>query len=196
MESSLGKFFFNIWKSSSILGKIVHLVHIRRKTFRLQCQIALVPNCPLLHYGAKLSMVPNCPRCQIVHFWPAVPNCPRCQIVHFTLRCQIVLVPNCPLLHCGAKLSANMGGAKLSTVPNCPRCQIVLGPDAAHITAGVQTKLFCSRDILSVSSYSLTELFTLANRKMLSKMVKVVRNCQSCQKLSKLSDIFTLDKKL
>ena len=87
-----------------------------------------VPNCPLLHYGAKLSTVPNCPRCQIVHFWPAVPNCPRCQIVHFTLRCQIVLVPNCPLLHCGAKLSANMGGAKLSTVPNCPRCQIVLGP--------------------------------------------------------------------
>ena len=97
-------------------------------------------------HGAKLSAVPNCPRCQIVHFWPAVPNCPRCQIVHFTLRCQIVLVPNCPLLHCGAKLSANMGGAKLSTVPNCPRCQIVLGPETSDCpipctTISTDTKL-------------------------------------------------------
>ena len=32
-----------------------------------------------------------------------------------------VPVPNFLLLHCGVKLSANMGGAKLSTVLNCPR---------------------------------------------------------------------------
>ena len=86
--------------------------------FTLRCQIV---------HGAKLSAVPNCPRCQIVHFWPAVPNCPRCQIVHF-----YTTVPNCPLLHYGAKLSANMGGAKLSTVLNCPLCQVVLGPYKYH----------------------------------------------------------------
>ena len=59
----------------------------------------VVPNCPLLHCGAKFSW------CQIVLVFTAVPNCPGAILSSFTLRCQIALVftavPNCP----GAKLS-------------------------------------------------------------------------------------------
>ena len=70
-------------------------------------KLSAVPNCPLLHYGAKLSWcqivrgaklsaVPNCPWCQIVHFYTMVPNCPPTWAVPNCPWCQIVLVPNCP----------------------------------------------------------------------------------------------------
>ena len=49
-----------------------------------------VPNCSLLHRGAKL------PWCQIVNVFAMVPNCPPTWVVPNCPWCQIVLVPNCP----------------------------------------------------------------------------------------------------
>ena len=76
----------------------------------------LVPNCPLLHNGAKLSMVPNCPRCQIVH---------GAKLSTFTQGAKLTCCQNgrgakLSTFTYGAKLSTLHYGAKLSVVPNCP----------------------------------------------------------------------------
>ena len=47
----------------------------------------LVPNCQLLHYGAKLSTMTNCPRCQIVRG-------AKLSTLHYGAKLSTVL--NCP----------------------------------------------------------------------------------------------------
>ena len=63
----------------------------------------VVPNCPLLDWGAKLST--SRLRCQIVQFYTTVSNCPGAKLSTFTLRSQIVhQYGQCQIVR-GAKLS-------------------------------------------------------------------------------------------